>query len=108
MYQSSLELHLACPSYTTKAVVCPPPQPQSDNVLLWEDGQAFVSKTLVWHVGLDHEMEKSGAGAGTLAYKSPEAFDNEFTIVYGGERGLFFWHCRMGGSVWQGAMGRLL
>ena len=83
---------------------------KSDNVLLWEQGHEFVAKIGDFGLATGTQAStmrtgkgKSGAGAGTLAYKAPEAFDDEFTTaseVY--SFGVVAWEVLTGAVPWDG------
>jgi len=81
---------------------------KSDNVLVWEDGSKFIAK--IADLGLatgtlasTMKTAKSGTGAATLAYKAPEAFDDEFSMeseVYA--YSIVGWEVLTGKVPWEG------
>mmetsp|Transcript_84676 Transcript_84676/g.123930 ORF Transcript_84676/g.123930 Transcript_84676/m.123930 type:complete len:438 (+) Transcript_84676:2-1315(+) len=81
---------------------------KSDNVLVWEDGSKFIAKIADFGLAtgtLASTMKptKSGTGAATLAYKAPEAFDDEFDTaseVYA--YAIIGWELLTGKVPWEG------
>ena len=81
---------------------------KSANVLLWPDGPMFVAKICDFGMATGTKAStmrsvKGGMGAATLAYKAPEAFDDEFSAaseVY--SFGIITWEVLTGKVPWEG------
>ena len=82
---------------------------KSDYVLVWQDaGSKFIAKIADFGLATgtlasNMKTTRSGAGAATLAYKAPEAFDDEFSTaseVYA--YGIIGWEVLTGKVPWEG------
>ena len=81
---------------------------KSDNVLLWPDGPIFLAKICDFGMATGTQAStmrtnKSRTGAATLAYKAPEAFDDEFSAaseVY--SFSIIAWEALTGDVPWEG------